>query len=122
MMKKMIFAFLILLIGLGTVANAETFNVLVDSGSNTLVGETAVMLENSNVLCTESRIWEDTMAFDITVYLGDTDQTSYTIPNGTIGTIDYLIPTQKSTGLYVSTSITAGAKINFIGLKKTGYK
>jgi hypothetical protein len=122
LLLSLIFAVAIGMIGICTNANADTFNILVDSGSNSLVGETAVMLDGSNITCTESRIWEDTLSFDITVYLGDTDQTSYTIPNGTIGTIDYLIPSQKSTGIYVSTSVTAGAKVNFIGLKKAGYK
>jgi len=100
---------------------AANYNTVVASGSNTLVGTTAVQLNNTDTYgYTSCYIWEDSNTFDVIVYLGGTDAMYITIPGGKTRDRELFdfIPPDKTNGYYVKTTVAAGVKINFIGLKE----
>lgn len=117
---------LVLMLGMINLSEADTYDVLVDSSVNTLVGTTAIQVKNSTSLCTEFKIWDDSLTFDIIVYLGDpTDSNTmyYTIPGGTVGHVDYMVKQQKDEGIYIKTTVTAGVTaIDYVSIMKKGYK
>lgn len=122
LLKIALLATFVTVIGLTQIVQAASwnradYNVVVDSGSNSLVGTVAVQLDGTTTSgYTKAVIWEDTGAATLTVYLGDTDAVSYTVPAGSRETLDF-IPPDSSSGYYVATTITTGVQVNFIGTK-----
>lgn len=126
-MKKLLVGLLFLfLIGIAPLARAEVFDVMADASVNTNVSSVSYgQLSNSAVLCSKFKVWENSLTYDLVIYLGDpTDSTTmyYTVPAGTTATIDYLIPAQKDEGIYIAATCTADATVNFISFVKKGYK
>ena len=103
---------------------ANVYDILVCASVNSQVGTAAVQMDNSDELCTEVTIWEDSLTYDLIVYLGDSSDATvmyYTIAHGTKGVISFVVPDQLANGIYVKSTITAGVNVNFIGVIKKGY-
>ncbi|MCP4372977.1 MAG: hypothetical protein GY797_33455 [Deltaproteobacteria bacterium] len=125
-LKVLLLTVFVLMVGVVPYAKADTYEILVDSSVNTLVGVTAIQVNNSTSRCTEFKIWEDTLTCDMVIYLGDPSDSStmyYTVPGGTVGHVDYMIKDQRDNGIYVKTTVTAGVElINYISVIKKGYR
>lgn len=117
---------LLVLFGFVGLSNADTFDVMVGASSNTNVSSVSVgQLGNSTMTCTGFKVWEDSLTYDLVLYLGDpTSSTTmyYTIPGGTTATIEYMVPSQKDEGIYIKATTTADATVNYVGYLKKGYK
>ena len=114
----------VFLLGIQSSSFAEAFDQVVAASVNTNVAAVSYgQLADSDDFYTSFQVWEDSLTYDVVIYLGDpTDSTTmyFTIPGGTKPTFAYRVPATNDDGIYVKCTTTADATVNFIGFKKVG--